>query len=172
MNPVRTEFNKSWIPFECRVEYFLSESKSEFDGPVTTVHGIFFNKQDELLLVRHQKRGWEVPGGHIEEAEAFLEAMERELYEEAQMACSSFVQLGYLRKEALGEKPEDCQYPYPLSYCLFYTGIIDRVDSFQGDKNIKEARFFNIAEASKNSWIISYREYFKKACSLYFSGSF
>lgn len=172
MDLVRTEFGKAWIPYSCRVEYFLSQDRKGFDGPVTTVHGVFFSENQEVLLVRHRKRGWEVPGGHVELGESYEDAMGRELYEESQMTCDSLCQLGYLRKEALEERPLDCEYPHPLSYCLFYSGVISKVDVFSGDENIKEARFFSLSEASKNSWIVSYKEYFDKARSIYFEGPF
>lgn len=172
MLPVRTVYNKSWIPFECKVDYFLSSDKTAFDGPVTTVHGIFFNLKKEILLVRHVKRGWEVPGGHIEEGESFLEAMHRELYEESQMSCESLTQLGFLRKEALEEKPINCTYPHPVSYCLFYAGVISEVDVFLGDEKIKEARFFDLSEASQNAWIINYIDYFEAAQNIYFAEPF
>lgn len=165
---VRTEYDKSWIPFKCRVEYFLCKDRSEFDAPVTTVHGVFFNTESEILLVRHKKRGWEVPGGHIESGELFEDAMRRELYEESQMTCSTFVQLGYLKKNAMEKKPAGCTYPHPLSYCLFYTGLINKVDDFKGDENIKEARFFSLPEASENRWIVAYKEYFDSARKIYF----
>lgn len=169
MQPVRTVYNKSWIPFECKVEYYLCSSRADFNGPVTTVHGLFFNQNKELLLVKHKRRGWEVPGGHIEGGESFIEAMHRELYEETQMYCTSLRQLGYLKKEALVEKPVDCSYPHPISYCLFYTATISRVDDFTGDESIEEARFFSFAEASQNKWIINYSEYFEEAKRIYFA---
>lgn len=41
------------------------------------------NAADEILLVRHGKRGWEIPQGRVEEGEDLLAAAHREVGEEA-----------------------------------------------------------------------------------------
>jgi len=41
------------------------------------------NANDEILLIRHQKRGWEIPQGRVEEGENLIEALHREVREEA-----------------------------------------------------------------------------------------
>ncbi len=160
--PVKIVFNKPWIPYKNKVEFYISD-KEAFDAPVTTVHGFFFNSKNELLLVKHCMRGWEVPGGHIEGGETFEEAMRRELSEEAQMSAGNLIQLGYLKKIALEDKPDGCSYPYPLSYCIFYASRITQVEAFVGDENISEAAFFSLSAAEKTPWIILYNEYFKAA---------
>ena len=163
--PVRTVYNKSWIPYENKVEFYLS-SDFKFDAPVTTVHGFFFNKDKKLLLVHHVKRGWEVPGGHVEKGEDFRDAMSRELFEEAQMHSTELHQLGYLKKVALEDRPEHCLYPHPLSYCIFYRGLIDGMEKFEGDDSITDASFFALDAAEKTPWLIAYKEFFKAAVDL------
>ncbi len=41
------------------------------------------NANDEILLIRNQKRGWEIPQGRVEEGENLVEALHREVREEA-----------------------------------------------------------------------------------------
>ena len=41
------------------------------------------NASDEILLIRHQKRGWELPQGRVEEGESLVDALHREVREEA-----------------------------------------------------------------------------------------
>ena len=163
MLPIRTVRNKPWIPYECEVHSYLSDTPRDFDGPVTTVHGFFFNEQKQLLLVRHKKRGWEIPGGHIHQNESIETAMHRELWEEAQMTSSDLSWVGYLKKEAVGPKPESCDYPYPLSYCIFFSAQIEKITPFIGDDSIKEARFFSLEKAEGIPWIIEYKDFFDEA---------
>jgi 8-oxo-dGTP diphosphatase len=41
------------------------------------------NGDDDVLLIRHYKRGWEIPQGRVEEGESILGALHREVREEA-----------------------------------------------------------------------------------------
>jgi len=41
------------------------------------------NAAGELLLIRHHRRGWEMPQGHIEEGENLIAALHREVLEES-----------------------------------------------------------------------------------------
>ena len=40
------------------------------------------NEMDEVLLIRHKKRGWEIPQGRVEEGESLVDALHREVREE------------------------------------------------------------------------------------------
>ena len=50
---------------------------------VVAVAGLVGNSEDEVLLVRHPRRGWEIPGGQVEEGENLIHALKREVKEEA-----------------------------------------------------------------------------------------
>ena len=41
------------------------------------------NTLQEILLIRHHKRGWEIPQGRVEEGENLVDALHREVREEA-----------------------------------------------------------------------------------------
>jgi 8-oxo-dGTP diphosphatase len=48
------------------------------------------NNRDEILLVRHHIRGWELPQGRVEEREALVYALSREVLEETGVTiCNS-----------------------------------------------------------------------------------
>ena len=40
-------------------------------------------KDGLVLLIRNQRRGWELPGGTVEQGETITEALKREIYEES-----------------------------------------------------------------------------------------
>lgn len=41
------------------------------------------NDEGMVLMVRHPRRGWELPGGKIEEGESIIDGLKREILEEA-----------------------------------------------------------------------------------------
>ncbi|QWV92929.1 NUDIX hydrolase [Geomonas oryzisoli] len=41
------------------------------------------NDKNQVLMIRHRKRGWEIPQGRVEESEDLLAAVRREVAEEA-----------------------------------------------------------------------------------------
>ncbi|MCM8538099.1 MAG: NUDIX hydrolase [Lentisphaeraceae bacterium] len=163
---VRTVIGKPWIPYENKVEFHIDFEKQSFDAPITTVHGFIFDSEKRLLMVRHKTRGWEIPGGHIDDGESDEKAMHRELYEESQVKVKSLFRLGYLKKIATGSKPEKCDYPYPLSYCSFFAAELDSQENFVGDESIVDYRFMSLKEAHKTKWIMSYKDYLDAALSL------
>ncbi|MCY3773257.1 MAG: NUDIX domain-containing protein [Gemmatimonadetes bacterium] len=50
--------------------------------------GILVERGNEVLLVETPRRGWEFPGGRIEEGETIVDGVLRELREEANIAAS------------------------------------------------------------------------------------
>jgi 8-oxo-dGTP diphosphatase len=54
------------------------------DAPrhVVTAAAVVLNEQDELLLIRTPRRGWELPGGQVERGESAKAAAVREVHEE------------------------------------------------------------------------------------------
>lgn len=57
---------------------------------VVVVSCLIRNDQDEILLVKHHIRGWEIPQGRVEEGEALVYALSREVLEESGVTiCNS-----------------------------------------------------------------------------------
>ena len=50
---------------------------------IVATASLVLNKEGKVLLVKTEKRGWEMPGGQVEEGEDILSALKREVLEEA-----------------------------------------------------------------------------------------
>lgn len=74
---------------------FFIGSKLPENVIVTTATGLII-WENKIVLVEHKKRGWELPGGHIEEDEEIEGALYRELDEEVGLEhISSIKMFGY-----------------------------------------------------------------------------
>lgn len=43
----------------------------------------YFNKEDKVLLIKSERRGWEFPGGVLEQGESIFDGLKREIFEES-----------------------------------------------------------------------------------------
>lgn len=59
-----------------------TENKKKFPKHIVTVAGMITNDNDQVLMMKHPKRGWELPGGQVEVGEDLITALEREIFEE------------------------------------------------------------------------------------------
>lgn len=50
---------------------------------VVAVTGLIRNAANQVLMIRSPERGWEVPGGRVEEGEDLIQALVREIREES-----------------------------------------------------------------------------------------
>ena len=86
---------------------------------VTSVHGYCFY-QEKVLLVHVNGRGFNVPGGHVEDGETAEEALHREIFEEAYVTGTSqyigAIEVDHTDNPAFSEGG---RYP-KIGYQLFY----------------------------------------------------
>ena len=78
------------------------------------------------LIIRDQA-GWGIVGGTLEPGETYLEALRRELREEAGCELLSYDLFGALRMEFLSDEPYRPHLPFPVSYRLLGVGEVRRV---------------------------------------------
>lgn len=50
---------------------------------IVSAAAIVLNEKNELLLIKGPRRGWEMPGGQVEEGESLMDAVIRETKEES-----------------------------------------------------------------------------------------
>ncbi len=90
----------------------------------TSVHGVC-EDHGKVLLVQVTARGFNLPGGHIEEGETPEEALARECMEEGYVRCDSLSLIGAIQVSHEGNPSFDANGKYPLiGYQLFYRARI------------------------------------------------
>ena len=75
--------------------------------------------EDRMLMTYLVKRGWDIPGGHIESGENPQQAAVRETIEEAQVIVEPLELVGVQELEVFGNLPRD-GWTRPLSAQLFF----------------------------------------------------
>lgn len=68
---------------EVYMENRLEEPSEQYPEHIVAVMGIVRNSAGEILLVKSPRRGWEPPGGQVENGEDVLTALRREILEES-----------------------------------------------------------------------------------------
>ena len=91
------------------------------NGPVTAAF-VFVLVEDLVCAVDVTKRGWDIPGGHVEPGEDSVAAVRREMLEEAgvDVPADALQMVGYLHLHVAGPAPEGYAYPYPDTYMPVY----------------------------------------------------
>jgi len=59
------------------------EEKMAVPKHIVSAAAIVLNEKNEILLIKGPRRGWEMPGGQVEEGEALKDAVVRETREES-----------------------------------------------------------------------------------------
>ena len=55
----------------------------DYPKHIVATGSLIQNKNNQILLVKTERRGWEMPGGQVEEGEDLVSALKREVLEEA-----------------------------------------------------------------------------------------
>jgi 8-oxo-dGTP pyrophosphatase MutT (NUDIX family) len=129
MIPHYVEYNRGYLPTPNKVEFFSSDSMSDFEK-TKTVFLVPFTENEEVVLVHNKRRGFEISGGHIEQGEDFHSAVQRELKEETGCRITDIMPLGYLKMTSEGVVPPDWKYPHPIGYQQFFTGLVVDMDDY------------------------------------------
>jgi 8-oxo-dGTP diphosphatase len=87
--------------------------------PVTAVIGISLSNGN--ILAVENLRGWDVPGGHIEDGESLEDALQRELMEECGAQLISAKPFAYLATDVDTTSP---------AYMLVYTVTVELLESY------------------------------------------
>ncbi|MEG9295182.1 NUDIX domain-containing protein [Mangrovibacillus sp. Mu-81] len=109
---------------------------------ITSVHGFCF-RDDQLLLVNLHHRGWDFPGGHIEDGETAEDCLNREAYEEGYVSGRLSL-LGHITVDHSENPVWDKDGPYPkVGYQVFYRMNIEQLHEFMGKYESGERMFIH-----------------------------
>ncbi|WP_100012039.1 NUDIX hydrolase [Lentibacillus sediminis] len=135
---------------------------------ITSVHGFCF-KDDKLLLVNLNQRGWDIPGGHIDNGETTEECFRREAFEEGYITGSCSL-LGHIIVDHNKNPNWDENSPYPkVGYQVFYRMDIDQLHVFQAKYESGERILIKPGEVTEyyHGWNELYQEVLDYASSQY-----
>lgn len=134
-------------------EFFLSSTLPNKEI-CTAVFGI--PKVKNCFLLTKTIRGWELPGGHIEEKEEIIDALKREVREEVGFITQRAVLYGYrkiITSKVLYDKKQN-PYPYPISYIPhFLVGSDLELEKPTGGEVLENGFFVDESTEVKNSHI-------------------
>ncbi|WP_160146182.1 NUDIX domain-containing protein [Dictyobacter aurantiacus] len=165
MNPtdqvIRTEQNISWLPQPNESRHVLSSVLPPREA-ITTAF-IFAFEGEQLVMSHLVRRGWDIPGGHIEPGETPEEAARREIYEETGTRVGALRFFGYQHLHVSGPMPDGYGYPYPDSYQVFYLARVTALDAFSSTFESYGRGLFAPNEARQLSWIRKNLDFYEAA---------
>lgn len=132
-----TEYDVFYIPRPNRVEIVLTNELAPLEL-TRTAFLLPVCSDGAFILANNQRRGWEIPGGHIEPGESMEEAAVREVFEEVGASITKARPIGYLRMISEGDAPEHWRYPHPVSYQQFFTGDVREMIPFTTNDECRE----------------------------------
>ena len=157
---VTTIIEPSWLPPGGSAEVIRTKTLPEL-SLITSVH-IFLFEGDNLLMITHQTRNEDVPGGHIEPGESIEGALARELYEES-AATAKNARLFAVLRITVPQPPPGYRYPSPASYLCCYIGEVDRLDPFLPKFETTARHLLSPEKVRRTSWYTSHQEIYELA---------
>lgn len=116
-NLLRTNEKIPWMPTNSEARLYHTDEMPPIDICGTAFAFAFIG--DRMLMTRLVKRGWDIPGGHIDPGESPEQAVIRETIEETQVVVELVELVGVQELEVFGTLPRD-GWTNPLSVQLFY----------------------------------------------------
>lgn len=149
--------NCDWLPPGSTME--LIQTKVLPDPKLITSVHIFCFSGDKLLLIKHDARGWDIPGGHVEVSRdsTIEDALHRELLEEA---CCSAVDLQPIAQLKITVKnpPQNYMYPVPTSFIVAFIGKLEKEFNFSAEFESSDRGWFSLEQVKQLPFYQAHRE--------------
>jgi len=120
------------------VQFHTAESLPNNTDNITSVMGAIF-LEGKLLLTK-PRRGWGLPGGHIEENESPEESLKRECIEEAGVEIDNLKLIGYWKTRKLINLDSNKQYPNE-GYQLLFIAEAAKINDFIPMHEVSDRKF-------------------------------
>ncbi|TFD99490.1 NUDIX hydrolase [Jeotgalibacillus salarius] len=112
---------------------------------ITSVHGFCFHK-GQVMLVNLNHRGWDIPGGHVDEGETPLQAFQREVMEEGYVEGDCRM-IGYITVDHHENEHWNPAGRYPqVGYQVFFRMDITALHSFASEYEATGRKFVGVHE--------------------------
>ncbi len=160
---LQIERDISWLPLPNVGTIVLSAKLPPEELIITSLVLAFAG--DRFLQTHLVKRGWDVPGGHVEPGESPEETARREVYEETGARLGPLHLLGNQHLHLLCPRPASYQASYPDSYQVFYWAHVTSLDTLIPTAETRGAALFAPADAQALPWVQAHRELYLAALS-------
>ena len=158
---LRIEHNLVGVPEPNESQLVLSSHLPPLE--LVTAAFAFAFVRDRLLMTNLTRRGWDIPGGHVEPGERPEETVRREVVEETHTTLGPLHLLGYQYLRLSGPKPASYRYPYPDSYQAFYWAHVATLSDFLPTAETQGRALFSPEDARILSCVQYYRELYEAA---------
>lgn len=136
--------------------------------PITQIYGVCFDKNGNILILKEENKGWNIPGGKPEINETPIQALKREMDEEVDVTIDKSQMIGYF--EVLSENPTIYQLRFACTIKTIKESTIDPCSTknvIHKRKFVKPNEFFDFVKIEDYRPMLDEAvEWFKKIGSL------
>ena len=113
---------------------------------VSSVLCFVFDKEGKVLFVKEHGK-FNIPGGKTEKGESVIQTAYREVLEEASVKIKNTRVIAYEEYNAKGEKPDNYNRPFPITYLAYVTAEVDEALDFKANTETNIREFLTIKNA-------------------------
>lgn len=159
MKIINKRNNIKWLDPESTLT-LIETNEYNFNVNLITSVFCFIVKNNKILVIYNKKpnRGFEIPGGHVEPNEAYIEALHRECLEE------SMIEIENPRLVAIHEIDNKKEGKYPKKgYQTFYIANAKKIKPFEENEEISQRKWMTKEEFKDLEWSKYYPDLVKIA---------